>query len=78
MKICLGIRTVIWCVIITFFPLVAGAVTAPGQAAIATAHPLATRAGNEILADIAAGRVGERGLLASDITRQLPTVMNPA
>jgi len=27
--------------------------------------------------DVAAGRVGERGLLASDITRQLPTVMNP-
>ncbi len=48
-KICIGIRTVIWCVIITFFPLVAGAVAAPGQAAIATAHPLATRAGNEIL-----------------------------
>jgi NAD(P)H-hydrate epimerase len=28
--------------------------------------------------DIAAGRLGERGLLASDIIRHLPTVMNPA
>lgn len=28
--------------------------------------------------DIAAGLVGERGMLASDITRQLPTALNPA
>ena len=28
--------------------------------------------------DIAAGLLGERGMLASDITRQLPTVLNPA
>jgi NAD(P)H-hydrate epimerase len=28
--------------------------------------------------DLAAGLLGERGLLASDITRQLPTVLNPA
>ncbi len=28
--------------------------------------------------DIAAGLLGERGLLASDITQQLPTVLNPA
>jgi NAD(P)H-hydrate epimerase len=28
--------------------------------------------------DIAAGLLGERGMLASDITQQLPTVLNPA
>jgi len=28
--------------------------------------------------DIAAGLAGERGMLASDITQQLPTVLNPA
>jgi NAD(P)H-hydrate epimerase len=28
--------------------------------------------------DIAAGLLGERGMLASDITQQLPAVLNPA